>query len=163
MTWGLQFHAMQREAICYRPRGSSSWLIKRGCVFSIAVNCLLRHHCNIIRSWMTWILRLKENLKVDCFYSISFLNRNDLGKYFYQGSPRSSAHKESSHNVGDLDLIPGLRRFPGEGKRYPLQYSCLENSMDYFMGLQTVGQDWVTFTFKYFWLPIGYSVLFSIK
>ena len=34
-------------------------------------------------------------------------------------------------NAGDLDLIPGLGRSPGEGKGYPLQYSGLENSMDY--------------------------------
>ena len=33
-------------------------------------------------------------------------------------------------NVGDLGLIPGLGRSPGEGKGYPLQYSGLENSMD---------------------------------
>ena len=31
---------------------------------------------------------------------------------------------------GDLDLIPGLGRSPGEGNSYPLQYSDLENSMD---------------------------------
>ena len=34
-------------------------------------------------------------------------------------------------NVGDLGLIPGLGRYPGEGKCYPLQYSGLENPMDY--------------------------------
>ena len=33
-------------------------------------------------------------------------------------------------NVGDLGLIPGLGRSPGEVKGYPLQYSGLENSMD---------------------------------
>ena len=32
--------------------------------------------------------------------------------------------------MGDLDLIPGLGRAPGEGKGYPLQYSGLENPMD---------------------------------
>ena len=32
--------------------------------------------------------------------------------------------------MGDLGLIPGLGRFPGEGKGYPLQYSGLENSVD---------------------------------
>ena len=40
-----------------------------------------------------------------------------------------SAGKESAYNVGDLGLIPGLGRSPGEGKGYPLQYSGLENSM----------------------------------
>ena len=38
--------------------------------------------------------------------------------------------KKSAYNAGDLGLIPGLGRSPGEGKGYPLQYSGLENSMD---------------------------------
>ena len=33
-------------------------------------------------------------------------------------------------NAEDLGLIPELGRFPGEGHGNPLQYSCLENSMD---------------------------------
>ena len=39
-----------------------------------------------------------------------------------------SAGKESACNVGDPDSIPGLGRFPGEGKGYPFQYSGLEDS-----------------------------------
>ena len=46
------------------------------------------------------------------------------------GFPGGSDGKESACNVGDLGLIPGLGRSPGEGKGYPLQYSGLENSMD---------------------------------
>ena len=38
--------------------------------------------------------------------------------------------KESAYNPGDLGSIPGSGRSPGEGNGYPLQYSCLENSMD---------------------------------
>ena len=41
-----------------------------------------------------------------------------------------SAGKESACIAGDLDLIPGLGRSPGEGNGNPLQYSCLESSMD---------------------------------
>ena len=41
-----------------------------------------------------------------------------------------SAGEESACNVGDVGLIPGLGRSPGEGKGYPLQYSGLGNSMD---------------------------------
>ena len=37
---------------------------------------------------------------------------------------------DSALNAGDLGLIPGLGRSPGEGKSYPLRYSGLENSMD---------------------------------
>ena len=44
--------------------------------------------------------------------------------------PGDSAGKVSACNAGDLDLIPGLGRSPGEGNDYPLQYSCLENPMD---------------------------------
>ena len=47
------------------------------------------------------------------------------------GFPFGSASKESACNAGDLDSIPGLGRSPGEGRGYPLQYSGLENSMDY--------------------------------
>ena len=39
--------------------------------------------------------------------------------------------KKSAYNAGDLSSIPGLGRSPGKGKGYPLQYSGLENSMDY--------------------------------
>ena len=38
--------------------------------------------------------------------------------------------KESPCNAGDLGLILGLGRSPGGGNGNPLQYSCLENSMD---------------------------------
>ena len=44
--------------------------------------------------------------------------------------PSSSDGKESACNAGDPGLIPGLGRSPGGGKGYPLQYSCLGNSMD---------------------------------
>ena len=37
--------------------------------------------------------------------------------------------KESACKAGDLGSIPGLGRSPGEVIGYPLQYSCLENSM----------------------------------
>ena len=45
--------------------------------------------------------------------------------------PDGSAGKESACNVGDLGSIPGLGRSPGEGNSYPLQYSDLENPIDY--------------------------------
>ena len=46
------------------------------------------------------------------------------------GLPGGYAGKEYAFNVGDLGLIPGLERYPGEGKGYLLQYSGLENSMN---------------------------------
>ena len=47
------------------------------------------------------------------------------------GLPCGSTGKESNCSARDLGLIPGLGRYPGEGKGYPLQYSGLENSMNY--------------------------------
>jgi hypothetical protein len=41
-----------------------------------------------------------------------------------------SDSKASACSAEDPGLIPGLGRYPGEGNGTPLQYSCLENSMD---------------------------------
>ena len=58
-------------------------------------------------------------------YSVSSLD---------QGFSVGSDSKESACNVGDLGSIPGSDpgsgRFPGGRNGYPVQYSCLENSMD---------------------------------
>ena len=43
------------------------------------------------------------------------------------GFPGGSDGKDSTCNAGDLDLILGLGRSPGEGNGYPLQNSCLGN------------------------------------
>ena len=53
--------------------------------------------------------------------------RDRLHTPVFLGFPRGSAGKESACNAGDLGSIPGLGRSPGEGKGYPLQYSCQEN------------------------------------
>ena len=56
--------------------------------------------------------------------------------------------KESVCNAGDLGSIPGLGRSSGEVNGNPLQYSCLENSMDrgvgklQFTGSRIVGHDY---------------------
>ena len=52
--------------------------------------------------------------------------------------PGGSDGKELAFYVGDLGLIPGLGRSPGEMNGYPLQYSGLDNSRDY---TQRVGHD----------------------
>ena len=46
------------------------------------------------------------------------------------GFPGGSDGKASACNAGDLGLIPGLGRSPGQGNDNPLHYSCLENPMD---------------------------------
>ena len=53
--------------------------------------------------------------------------REEKKKFFYTGG---SDGKASACNEGDPGSIPGSRRSPGEGNGNPLQYSCLENSMD---------------------------------
>ena len=67
---------------------------------------------------LVWFLSLENPLEKDRLLTTVFL-----------GFPCDSAGKESACNVGDLGLIPGLGRPPGEGNGYPLQYSRLENSM----------------------------------
>ena len=46
------------------------------------------------------------------------------------GSDDKERGRESTCNAGDLGSISGLERSPGEGNGYPLQDSCLGNSMD---------------------------------
>ena len=46
------------------------------------------------------------------------------------GFPGGSDDKESACSAGDLGMIPGLGRSPGEGSGNPFQYFCLKNSMD---------------------------------
>ena len=65
------------------------------------------------------------------------------------GFPGDSDDKESTCNVGDLGLIPGSGRSPGEGHGNPPHYYCLENPMDrgawwavVHMGSQRVRHDW---------------------
>ena len=57
--------------------------------------------------------------------SISGKNNNTIVGDFH-----GSDHRESACRPGYLSLIPGSGRSAGEGNGYPLQYSCLENSMD---------------------------------
>ena len=75
----------------------------------------------------------------------------DLGHFFtyllislecngVMGFPVDSGGKESVCNTGDLGSIPGLGRSPREGNCYPLQNSCLENSLTQEPGrLQSMG------------------------
>ena len=67
-------------------------------------------------------------------------------KYHTGGFPGGSVVKDLPVNAKDASLIPWSGRSPGGGNGNPLQYSCLENSMDR-------GTWWVTntFTFTYFW------------
>ena len=50
--------------------------------------------------------------------------------YLIYGLPSGSTVKKPPANAGDVGLIPGSGKSPGEGNGNPLQYSCLENPLD---------------------------------
>ena len=64
------------------------------------------------------------------FFAIPF----NIGSPFFKKKnslfPGGSDGKGSHCNVEDPGIKPGSRRSPGKGHDYPLQYSCMENSMD---------------------------------
>ena len=68
------------------------------------------------------------------------LRIKDLIVFLQLGFPGGSVDKESACNAGDLGLIPGLGRSPGEAKGYPFQYSGLENITDYIVHGVVKGQ-----------------------
>ena len=74
-----------------------------------------------------YVFRCKQEFqeRTSCWLYLQIL------KIALSGFLCGSAGKESACNAGDLGSNPGLGRSPGEGKGYPLQYSDLENSMDY--------------------------------
>ena len=86
---------------------------------------------NISLQYMKVILRI-----LLCIISIPQVGymggkcRKVISPMVHQGFPDGAGGKESACNVGDLGLIPGLERSPGGGNSNPLQYSCLENSVD---------------------------------
>ena len=87
--------------------------------------------------WASLVAQLVKNLPAMQETLVWFLGQEDLlekGKVntpVFFGFPCGSAGIESTCKVGDLGSIPGLERSPGEGKGYLLQYSGLENFMDY--------------------------------
>ena len=100
-------------------------------------------------SWASLVAQLVKNPPVmrETWVGKIPLRRERIPTPVFLGFPCGSAGKESACNARDLDLIPGLGRSSGEGKGYPLQYSDLENSMEYSIGSQRVRHDQATFTF----------------
>ena len=64
-------------------------------------------------------------------FGVFFLSVFSNVSLLHIGLPCGSAGKESACNEGDLGSISGLGRAPGEGNSYALQYSGLENPMEY--------------------------------
>ena len=110
---------MQADSLPSEPLGKS--LVQR-------CKCILCHWCNGVNTAHTKIIMVSLLRRI--FHSV-LGNTTELNSSNYRkGFPCGSAGKESACNVGDLGLIPGLGRAPGEGNSYPLQYSALKNSMD---------------------------------
>ena len=81
-------------------------------------------------SYIAFIM-LRYVLSIPAFWRV-FYHKWMLNfvKGFLCSFPGSSESENSAYTVGDLGLIPGLGRSPGEGNGNPLWYSCLEKSMD---------------------------------
>ena len=89
----------------------------------------------LLPSGMFLVALLVEDTMVNCMLICKDIVHQELngglrntvrGREF----PGSSVSKESTCSAGDLGLIPGLGRSPGEGNGKPLEYPCLENLMD---------------------------------
>ena len=83
--------------------------------------------------WIFLVAQMVKNPPAMQETLVRFLGQEDpiRNTPVFLGFSCGSTGKESTCNVGDQGSIPGLVRSPGEGKVYPIQYSGLENSMDY--------------------------------
>ena len=77
-----------------------------------------QHYASRRLSFLPWVF-LAPLLNISWLYVLEF-----------KGFPVGSDGKESACSAGDLCWIPGLGRSPGKGNGNPLQYSCLENSLN---------------------------------
>ena len=104
------------------------WLFLRGCVLF----CLFLGRDNQVpnkgQSWDSISRKLSHENNQGCVKHVS--TRIYALMLFAMGFPAGSNGKEYVCNARDLGSIPGPARSPGEGNGNPLQYSCLENSMD---------------------------------
>ena len=94
---------------------------------------LVSFHLSDIESNVSYskVLPLKYTLKRRAYSQSVYPIGMFFSLYVSFGFPGGSDGKESTCNAGDLGLIPGLGRFPGEGNGYPPQHSGLQNSKDY--------------------------------
>ena len=91
------------------------------------INCSRKKHkkiCKMCYAFIKVIISRKQDNPIISIHT-------QFRSLFVRGFPRGSLGKESAWNLGDLGLIPGLGRSPGEGKGYPCQHSGLENSVDH--------------------------------
>ena len=75
----------------------------------------------IFKCWHISLYYSNKKKHISCYHNL----------FYQKGFLGGSDGKESACNAGDWGSIPGSGRSTGEGNGNPLQYSCLENSMDY--------------------------------
>ena len=78
--------------------------------------------------------------------------------YICMSFPCGSDSKESACSAGDPGLIPGSGRSCGEGNGYPLQYSCLENSMDrgdWLTAVHVIAKSWTRLSYFPFFFYVS--------
>ena len=74
-------------------------------------------------------------------------------KCIYRFNVVTIQYKESASNAGDPGSVTMLARSSGEGNGYPLQYSCLENSMDrgaWWATVHRVAKSWTRLNDQHF-------------
>ena len=116
------------------------WFLSLPGKIKLSIQCREYINCNI--SWKhSWLCPLSSGATVSSFrlgYALAWLSAGPLRRdslfcwlffppWSYAGGLDG---KDSVCNARNLGLISGLGRSPGEGNGKPLQYSCLENSMD---------------------------------
>ena len=82
----------------------------------------------LILSYLTKMVKCHGNQYLRIIIYFVILSFSDDKQF--QGFPGGSDGEELAGNAGELGLILGLGRSPGEGNGYLLQYSCLENPTD---------------------------------
>ena len=119
-------------------------------------------YCFGCTPWASLVAKLVKNLRAMQETPVRFLGTEDplemgIGyplQFSWASLVAQMIKTPSACFVGDLGLIPGLGRSPGEGKDYLLQYSGLENFMTRVAWLAVawvarVRHNWATFTFTY--------------
>ena len=85
----------------------------------------------VFKKFSLWLVEIQMPPNSKCSLELIMLLSLIFSAFtYYSVFPGGSDGKVSVYNAGDLGLIPGLGRSPGEGNGNPLQYYCLENPMD---------------------------------
>ena len=113
--------------ICISPNEEGCWVsfhvpVGYLYVFFETKKKMSIHILRLFSNWMVWFFDADLN-EFFIYFGYWLLGNSE-------GFPGGSVGKESACNAGGLGLIPGLGRSPGKRNGNPLQYSCLENSMD---------------------------------